>query len=230
MFGRFKKVKTETVEIKEQEEKQPIKLSKSQIKQKEQYIQGLMAHNKLPIIILDKQWYDVKPIVKNEKIEKQEEVLLNLVKEKGALTNQVKQDSVIKQNLMQEVLKASELLNQYGDESKLAELEKLQKGIVKIGDELKVTEERLADLDQVIGDANTELIKEAVAISYEYMEVYKTQSSQLGDEIDKLRQEVVRKTAEKKKYDDETTVLYNYLHNMIGYKNIDKVDQVLGEK
>lgn len=230
MFGRFKKVKTETVEIKEQEEKQPIKLSKSQIKQKEQYIQGLMAHNKLPIIILDKQWYDVKPIVKNEKIEKQEEVLLNLVKEKGALTNQVKQDSVIKQNLMQEVLKASELLNQYGDESKLAELEKLQKGIVKISDELKVTEDRLAELDQAIGDANTELIKEAVAISYEYMEVYKTQSSQLGNEIDKLRQEVVRKTAEKKKYDDETTVLYNYLHNMIGYKNIDKVDQVLGEK
>lgn len=227
MFSKFRKHKQKENEAVEQVE---VRLSKQQVKEKERYLKEIMSQNKLPIVVLDPNWYKVKPLVQNTAILKKEQLVLDYIKEQGSLTNKLKDDNKIKQNLMQEVLRVSQKLGESGDEAKLTEMDKLHHGIVKLNEEIKKGEERLDALQGIIQENNMELLEEAVAIGYEYMEVCKNKSESLGEEIDKLREQMLQKTAEKKKYDEQVNILYHYLHNIVGYKHIDKVDKILGDK
>lgn len=196
-------------------------------KERDMYVQSVLATNKLPIVILDNSWYAIKPFVQTPNLLKKEQFLLEYLKEQGTLTNKLKEDQVVKQNLMREVLYASQQLNEIGDESKLKELDKLQQGILKLNDELGKAEERLERLEEFIDITNREILEEAVAIGYEQMEECRGMSQKLEKEIDDLRASVVQKVEEKKKYDEGANNLYQYLHNIVGYKGIDKVDKVL---
>lgn len=227
MFGKFKKQqKAETPEG----EKVAKRLSKGQIKQKNDYLKQVMNQYRLPILVVDPQWYTIKPLVQNDVLLKKEKCLLEYVKEQGTLTNQLKEDQLVKQNLMKDVLTASQTLNEYGDESKLHELETLQQGIIKISEAIKKYEGRLETLEELIEQENREIIQEIVSIGYEQMESYKAESQEIQAEIDQLRELMLQKNAEKKKLDEANVALYQYLHNVVGYKHLDKVDKVLGEK
>lgn len=226
MFGKFKKKLT----IQSQsEERIEVKVSKYEIKAREKSLKVLMEQKKLPILVLDKSWYDVKTLIANELIIQKEKIVLELVKERGSLNNSLKENQNVKQNLMKKVLEASEALNNNGDESKLLELETLHHAITRLNEEIPKQEARLEEVEKRIDETNRELTEEAVAVSYAYMESCKEESKRLEDEIDELRRQLLEKTNEKKKYDGMIATLYHYLHNMVGYKHIDKIDQTLGE-
>lgn len=226
MFEKFKK----KLAIQPQNEKSiEVKVSRRELKAREKAIKALMDQKKLPIVVLDKSWYDVKALIENDLIIEKEKVVLEFLKERGALNNTLKEKQAVKQSLMKKVLEASEALNNNGDESKLNELNTLYQAITRLNEEIPQIEERLEEIETLIAETNRALIEEAVALSYVYMDSCKAESKKLGEEIDVLRQELLEKTNEKKKYDSRMGTLYHYLHNMVGYKHIDKIDQTLGE-
>lgn len=230
VFELFRRQKPVDTKEKEESKSIEVKLSKQQQKQKEQYIKEVMSHTKLPIVVLDPSWYNVKPLVKSQSIDKKEHELLEVIKEQGTLTNRLKENAKVKQNLMQEVLVVSGQLNENGDETKISELNKLHQAIVKLNEQLKEDESRIEKIAEEIQSINDDIVEEVVTFGYEYMEICKMKSTALENEIDQLRQEVLKKTNEKKQYDESRNILYQYLHNMVGYKHIDKVDQLLGDK
>jgi proline dehydrogenase len=77
---------------------------------------------------------------------------------------------------------------------------------------------------------NREIVEETISIGYGYIRTYAQVQSDLQEEIDHLRAEVVKKTEEKKKYEQQMTHLYTYLHSVIGYEQISKVDRKLWKK
>ncbi|MGL4362743.1 MAG: hypothetical protein ACRCSG_05695 [Cellulosilyticaceae bacterium] len=226
MFNIFKKNRDKQNDMKKSEE---VQLSTSQIKVKDKYLKEVMSKTELPIVILDQNWYNIKPLMQNEELLKKEQKLIEYIKEQGKLTNRLKEDGQIKQNLMKEILESSQRLNM-GKDSEVTVLEKLQQGILKINEELKDDESRLEELGGLIKSINLEIIEEIVIKGYEYMEISKMKSKALDEEIDTMRNIMLEKTNIKKKCDEETSILYNYLHNIVGYKHIDKIDHLVGEE
>ncbi len=225
MFERFKARKSEAI----QQDTQKKTLSKKQLEEKERYVSEVMLKDKLPIIILDKQWHDVKGIVGDPSLAKKEATLLAYLKEQGALTNSLKEDSQVKQTLMDKVLHASQALTEQNTGSALEEMEKLRQALLKINETIDTTEQRLETLETDIREINRSIIEVAVAVGYEQMAYCKEKEQQLEEEIDVLRQQMLEKTAAKKQNTTELNIVYHYLHNIVGYQQLDKVDKALGE-
>ncbi|WP_053985785.1 hypothetical protein [Niameybacter massiliensis] len=206
-----------------------INVSRQVINEREKIVKSIMEQKKLPILVIDKSWYNVKELIINEVIEQKEKELVDYLKEQGSLNNALKENHAVKQNLLKKVLEVSEAINSKGDSKREAELDTLHQAITKINNDVESQETRLEEVQGLIESTNRDLTEEAVALSYTYMESYKETSSQLQEEIDILRAKLLEKATEKKQYDQKITTLYHYLHNIVGYKHIDKLDKKLGD-
>ena len=206
-----------------------VKVSRQVVKEREKMLKDIMGQKKLPIVILDKDWYRVKELIASDLIIQKEKELLEYLKEQGSLNNTLKENHAVKQNLMKKVLEASEALNTNGDTKKNNELDTLHLAITKLNEELPKQQARLEEVERLIDELNRELTREALALSYTYMESCKATSQTLGEEIYELREELLKKAKAKKKYDIQIATLYHYIHDIVGYKHIDKIDAKLGE-
>lgn len=218
MFGKLKKFK-----INQKTEKDKISVQTN-------YIKELLQGEKLPLIILDGFWYEIKDFVQTDQIIAEEEKLGQLIKEKGRLTTESLKYDKAKQNLVFKVLEISEEIQCDQNEKKLQELEKSRQAILEINKIIEQNEKRLDELEILIETTNRKIVEEVVIQSYGQIEEYRKRKESLEREIDELRNQVVIKTEEKKTYDKQFGSLYNYLHKIIGYQYINKVDKQLGEE
>lgn len=206
-----------------------VSVTRQVVKDREKMVKSIMEQKKLPILVIDKSWYSVKELIINEIIEQKEKELLDYLKEQGSLNNALKENHAVKQNLLKKILEVSEAINSQGDSKREVELDTLHQAITKLNDDISKQETRLEEVQELIETTNRDLTEETVALSYTYMESYKETSDQLQEEIDVLRARLLEKATEKKHYDQMTTTLYHYLHNIVGYKHIDKLDRKLGD-
>ncbi|MGL4737765.1 MAG: hypothetical protein ACRCW2_09965 [Cellulosilyticaceae bacterium] len=223
MFGNFRR-KKKNIEASE------AKAQVNQVTAQELIqIKQLLASKKLPIVVLDSMWYEIRGVLSHIDVSGQENELKELLKEQGKLTTDLKEYSVVKQNLLQQVLVISQEVNEKGNTSKLEELDKTSQAILKLNETIEAQEKRALEVGDAIEKINHELIEKVVIDAYGSMEGYKVQKNTLEVEIDRLRKAVVEKTEEKKKCDESINGIYNYLHKMIGYQYLDKMDRKLGE-
>jgi hypothetical protein len=193
-----------------------------------QYMRELIKHKKA-IIILDPTWYSIKEGLGIKDIEKKEQQLLDLLKERGGLTNDEKDYYKVKNNLMQQVLAVSQTINENNINSLnlkkyTAELEKLQEGILNVNEKLENIELRLEELDELIENKNLEIMGEVVGRGYVFLEESRLQKQTLEKEIEEMRAALIKKAEEKKKCDSRFVEVYNYLHKIVGYKYVDVID------
>ncbi|MGL4345147.1 MAG: hypothetical protein ACRCTE_08120 [Cellulosilyticaceae bacterium] len=224
MFGKFKKTK----KMQQQEVKEESSKNKISDKDLEQ-IKKLLESKNLPIVILDNLWYQMREALSQSDISEQEKNLKELLKEQATLVTDMKEYTVVKQNLLQQVLVISQEVNEKGNTDKISELDKTSQAILKTNETIEKLEQRALEVGDLIESTNKELIESVVLDAYGSMEDYKHKKNKLEQEIDGLRKQVVEKTEEKKQYDKAISGIYNYLHKMIGYKYLDKVDRKLGE-
>lgn len=196
----------------------------------DEYIKSLIEVDKLPLVVLDPSWYEMKKTIQSQELLNREKILNEFIKEQGKLTTDTQEYERVKQNLLQKVLQLSEEVQGKQEERKLSELEKMRQTVLKTNEIIESNEKRLEELEILINRANRELVEEAVRIGYTQMEDYRLHKQALEKEIDELRKQVVLKTEEKKAYEKKFGVTYNYLHKVMGYKYIDKVDSGLGDQ
>lgn len=226
MFFKFKKkLLAENKEI----EPIDVKVPKQVVKEREKMIEEIMEQKKLPIVVLDQDWYKIKKLISNDYIVQKERELLDAIKEQAKLNHTLKENQAVKQNLMKKVLETSQALNQTGDTKKSNELDTLHLAITKLNEEIPKQEARLEEVEGLIDTVNRELTSEALALSYTYMESCKVASQSIGEEIYELRETLLEKAKAKKKYDIQIASLYHYIHDIVGYKHIDKIDAKIGE-
>lgn len=192
-------------------------------------LKQLLASKKLPIVVLDSMWYEMKSALGHEESNQQESTLKELLKEQGKLTTDLKEYAVVKHNLLQKVLMISQEVNEKGKIDQIEELDRTSQAILKLNETIDTNEKRAVEVGDLIEQLNLELIESVVIEAYGSMEAYKIKKNELEEEIDRLRKAVVEKTEEKKQCDQAITGIYNYLHKMIGYRYLDKMDDQLGE-
>lgn len=194
-------------------------------KKRESQIKKVLESKKLPIVTLDPLWYHVKENIRTKKMDAKEKDLNNLLKEQGKLNTDLKEYGLVKKNLMQEILTISQELNEKGDLSRVGSLEKLHQSITKTNEKIEEIENKIEEVEENITETNRNLVEETMIIGYEYMEAYKMKKNELDSEIDELRTSLLEKTKERKDWDNQYAKLYNYLHNVIGYENINDMDK-----
>ena len=221
MFGFGKKRKVLTHEKGVQE----VKISDKKVDIKKEYIEEILSNKKLPIVLLDSLWYTVKEQIKSNVINEKEKKLQELIKEQARLNTDFKEYTKVKQNFLKQILSLSGEVQENNE--KLEELNKVHQSTLEVNNRLEEIETRLESLDEEIDTVNKELIGEMVAVGYEYIEIHRNKEIQLEEEIVALREEMLKKTNEKKQSEKVLKDIYNYLHNIVGQHQIDIIDRTL---
>lgn len=227
MFDFFKKHRKIILENDLTEE---IDISDYEVNIKKTYIKEILHQKKLPIVLLDPLWHGVKGQIVSGSIHKNEEMLQELLKEQGKLTNDYKNYGIVKQNFLKQVLVLSGEIHGEGDKTKIEALNKLHESIVGANQKLEAIEKRLEEVEIEIEKTNREIIEEFVAVGYEYVRICKRKCAQLEKEINGLREQVVVKTNEKKKSEQVLKDIYNYMHHVVGQNQIEVTDKELWER
>lgn len=192
-------------------------------------ITTLLETKKLPIVVLDGMWYEIKDALRHLDVEDEECALKELLKEQGKLITDLKEYAVVKQKLMEQVLVISQEVNEKGDMVQLEAMDKTSQALLKLNETMEECEKRALEVGELIKQNNKALIERVVVDGYHTMAQHQSRKNDLEKEIDRLRRELVEKTEERKQYDQAIGGIYNYLHKIIGYQDLDKLDCKLGE-
>ncbi|OON96975.1 MAG: hypothetical protein ATN36_04405 [Epulopiscium sp. Nele67-Bin005] len=190
-------------------------------------IRMLLRENKLPILTLDNTWYQIKEIVVDRKIESLEKDVNHYLQQQGQLTNDLKEAQVVKTKLMEKILKFSEEAQEHPDDCD--DLDAARDALLKNNDIIAKLETKLTNAEQKLESINLELVENVVIKCYGFMEHHKSTRETLELEIDDLRALLLEKTEAKKQSNKDYGQLYNYLHDMMGYKYVDKLDKIVEE-
>ena len=196
---------------------------------KKAYIQQLLSQKKLPIVLLDPLWHSARESIQSTVIKQEEVKLQQLLEERARINLDYKEYGVVKQNFLEEVLTVSaKVQDSPEDVTALDRLDQLHEGILSANDKLAEIEERLDSIDDEIDILNRDIIGEMVAVGYEYIDICKGRVTALDQEIEGLRDEMLKKTNERKASEQLIKNVYNYLHGVVGRDKIEVIDRNLG--
>ncbi|ADZ84719.1 hypothetical protein QTL86_01750 [Cellulosilyticum sp. ST5] len=227
MFDFMKKKRR--IVLNEQPEEE-VKVTNSNVNLKKEYVSDILKSRKLPIVLLDPLWHTMRDSIQSDIIKAQEKNLKELLKEQGRLNNDYKEYSTVKQNFLKEILNLSGEVQVDGNSESIEALNKLHQSTVGVNQKLEDIEKRISEVEVEIESANREIIEEMIAVGYEYIDVCKEKEIRLEREITQLREQMLLKTAEKKKCEKLLKDVYNYLHSIVGREQIEVIDRGLGDK
>lgn len=198
----------------------------------EQKIIHSLQNKNVPLLILDEKWLEIFPEhLQNTAIRSMVSELNDLLKKQGRQADEVKGLKRYKSQMMQEIV-------QYmgADESALGrlkqrKLDKNQKKILELNEQLQATEDSLSDMPYRIRQVNAELMVESTRVCYERFQTNKERLSELDGEVAQLREKLKLKLLEKQEREMQDSKMYTYLHSMLGPQLMEELDrQVEREK
>lgn len=198
----------------------------------EQKIIHSLQNKNVPLLILDEKWLEIFPEhLQNAAIRSMVSELNDLLKKQGRQADEVKGLKRYKSQMMQEIV-------QYmgADESALGrlkqrKLDKNQKKILELNEQLQETEDSLSDMPYRIRQVNAELMVESTRVCYERFQTNKERLSELDGEVAQLREKLKLKLLEKQEREMQDSKMYTYLHSMLGPQLMEELDrQVEREK
>lgn len=182
--------------------------------------------NKIPILVLDKNWhYMFPPGRKTQKMLNLENNLNQLLKEQGRLINEEKDYNRFKKDCMNNIMELME--EAYTNENSEAQknMSKSQKYIEQINNKIDNIEDKLIMLPIEIRNVNNELLNESINMCYSEMKTDKERVEQLDKEINELREELKDRIDEKTVKEEIIDRTYTFLHNLVGVDIINKIDK-----
>ncbi len=190
----------------------------------EVYIPALEGKN-IPILTLDNKWHRL--FTQNEmskEILDQSEVLNELLKKQGKLSNDIKDYKRLKQKLMNEIVSLMGEDNQAKDADAQKKQDENKKLIEECNDKIDNTQEDLLDMETEIYRENKKLMLMSMDVCYQVIRENTEDIAQIEEWINDMRIElkknVVRKQ-EKEMYNEE---LYTYMHDIFGPEVIEIFD------
>lgn len=179
--------------------------------------QKVLKGKKIPILTLDERWHELFP--KHEKpghIKELEYQLNELLKRQGKLVNDMKELKNLKTQLMKEILDNMEASEKNAKNTNYKVLDKNPKYIKEISEKMADMEEELANIPYLIKETNEKLIIESAKIWYSVLEKNNHKINEIGQWIEKARNELKEKILQKQDMETENTQIYSYMHDLLG--------------
>lgn len=184
--------------------------------------EGLNFHKvfkgkKIPILTLDERWHELFPQYEKPNHIKEIEAKLNeLLKRQGKLVNDMKELKGLKSQLMKEILDNMEASEEVSKNISYKVLDKNPKYIKEISEKMADMEEELANIPYLIKETNEKLIIESAKIWYYLLEKNNREINEIGQWVDKVRNELKEKILQKQDMETENNQIYSYMHDLLG--------------
>lgn len=183
-------------------------------------------NKKIPILTLDTRWHELfLGVDKPHNVKAIEEELNSLMKRQGKLTSDMKELKVLKKQLMAEIVQSMDtdtLSTKHKNEKKLEQNRRL---IQEINEQLSNYEKELGELPYHIKEVNEELMMRSMAICYEELKVNQNEVISLNNWIQSTRDELKEKILEKQDLENKNTIMYSYMHDLLGAEVMEIFDK-----
>lgn len=196
----------------------------------ERIIHSLQNKN-VPLLILDEKWLEIFPEhLQGDTIRGMVSELNALLKKQGKQTEDIKGLKRYKSQMMQEIVQYMGADETAVGRLKQRKLDKNQKKILELNEQLKETEDSLSDMPYQIRQANAQLMLESTRVCYDRFRVNKGKLKELEDEISSLREKLRMRVLEKQEREMQDEKMYAYLHSLLGVQLMEELDRTLTQE
>jgi len=200
-------------------------------KEKQNDFQKVVKNKKLPILTLDTRWHEL--FTDDEKtagIKELEQKVNNLLKKQGKLVNDIKDLKRLKNSLFKDIMVNMDIGTDLLGKAKEKKLDKNKQYINEINEKTNIAMDELADIPYQIKEVNEALMSESVEICYNRLENNKDELKKVSDWIAGIRDELKTKILIKQDLETKNTLIYTYMHDILGAEIMEMFDDEYGAK
>lgn len=185
----------------------------------------IVRDKKLPILTLDNRWHELFPEdYKSKLIRDLENKVNHLLKKQGRLVNGIKDMKELKTNLLKDIIVNMDS-GESGVNTKDSRLERNKHYVNEINTKTELAMEELAVLPYQIKQANEELMAESIRILCEQLEENKEELEEVTEWINNTREELKNKILIKQDLETRNSLIYTYMHDVLGPEIMEMVDK-----
>ena len=183
-------------------------------------LRQLVHGKKLPILVLDQRWHKLFPGGKKPgEVMALEKKCNDLLKEQGKLVNEIKSLRKGKKKLMDAIVSG---MNAEGNTRKQ---EKQKKLLIETKEKIERESDRLMEVPYEIRKANEELLVVSITYCYDKLKEREQFLQELTQDIEKQRQEIKQKVADKVELEESVEQTYGLMHALLGREVMNVFDQ-----
>jgi hypothetical protein len=192
---------------------------------------SIVKDKKLPILTLDARWHEVFPEDhKTSEIKNLEQRVNNLLKKQGKLVNDIKDMKRLKNDLIKDIMANMEISKDPIGRAKEKKLEKNKQFINELNDKLTAAMDELAEIPYKVKVENEALLAESIHIFYDELDDNKLEIKEITAWIASIREELRNKILIKQDLEAKNTLMYSYMHDILGADLIEMFDSEQGTK
>ncbi len=185
----------------------------------------IVINKKLPILTLDARWHELFPDeIKSFRIKELEQKVNRLLKNQGKTVNDIKDMKKLKRSLISDIVVNMDIKDDILGKSKEKKLDQNKKYINELNEKIDNASDTLSELPYKIKEANEELVLESIKSCYKRIHDNQYKLEDISEWIKKTREELKQKIFEKNDMETANTLIYTYMHNLLGPEVIDLFD------
>ena len=167
---------------------------------------------------------------KTSGIKELEQKVNNLLKKQGKLVNDIKDMKRLKNSLFKDIMVNMDIGTDLIGKAKEKKLDKNKQYINEINEKINTAMDELADIPYQIKEVNEALMSESVEICYNRLENNKDELKKVSDWIAGIRDELKMKILIKQDLETKNTLIYTYMHDILGAEIMEMFDNELDIK
>jgi hypothetical protein len=200
-------------------------------KEKKINFTNIVRNKKLPILTLDARWHELFPEEKKTSIIKELELKVNnLLKSQGRLVNDIKDMKRLKSSLLKDIVDNMDIGKNTTGKAKEKKLDMNKQYVNELNEKINKAMDELADVPYQIKLVNEELLAESINIIYYELEDNKEVMKEVTDWIANIREELKTKILIKQDLEAKNTLIYTYMHDILGPQIMEMFDNEHGER
>ncbi|MBO5278969.1 MAG: hypothetical protein J6B06_05740 [Lachnospiraceae bacterium] len=201
-----------------------------QEKKTDALLMQLLRKKRLQILTLDERWHRLfTEEDKTERLKKLEAEVNKLLKRQGQVNTDLKDVKKVKARLMQNIMDNMEGTMGESERTREKRLDKSQKLIREANEKIAQLELQAEEVPERLEESNRELLEESVSLCYERIDRNKEEIDELAEWIEETRTELKRRLVRKQEIEDENSMIYSNLHDMLGPELLEYFDAEYGE-
>jgi hypothetical protein len=187
---------------------------------------NVVRDKKLPILTLDSRWHEIFPEdLKNSAIKDLEQQVNNLLKKQGKLVNDIKDMKRLKSSLLKEIVDNMNISRDLSGKAKEKKLDKNKQFVNELNEKIDKSMNELADIPYQIKLVNEELLAESINVFYLELEDNKVEIKEVTDWIANIREELKNRILIKQDLEAKNTLIYTYMHDILGAEIMELFDR-----
>ncbi len=186
----------------------------------------IVRDKKLPILTLDNRWHELfTEDNKNMLIRELEHKINHLLKKQGRLVNGIKDMKELKSNLLKDIVVNMDTGREPARKAKDRKLDRNRHYVNEINSKTEIAMEELAGLPYQIKQVNEELMAESIRVFYEQLKENKEELEEVTEWISHIREELKAKILIKQDLEEKNSLIYTYMHDILGADIMEMVDK-----